>query len=43
MFLITHSNKEQLLHIVANHKPGEPFKLDSLMDREFSEDIKFTL
>jgi hypothetical protein len=43
MFLITHSNKEQLLHIVANHKPGEPFKLDSLMDREFTENIKFTL
>jgi hypothetical protein len=41
MFLITHSNKEQLLYIVANHKPGEPFKLDSLMDSQYGENIRF--
>jgi hypothetical protein len=43
MFLITHSNKEQLLHIVQTHKPGEPFRLDALMDRELKENIKFSL
>jgi hypothetical protein len=42
MFLITHSNKEQLLHIVQTHKPGEPFKLDALMEMEVNENIKFS-
>ncbi|MGA3326478.1 MAG: hypothetical protein ABSF45_18560 [Terriglobia bacterium] len=42
MFLITHSNKEQLLHLVSNHKPEEPFKLDSLMDTQYSENIRFS-
>lgn len=42
MFLITHSNKEQLQYIVANHKPGEPFNLDSLMDTQYGEDIRFS-
>jgi hypothetical protein len=42
MFLITHSNKEQLLHIVETHKPGEPFRLDALMDMELNENIKFS-
>lgn len=40
MFLITHSTKDQLLHLVANHKPGEPFHLDGLMDLQLSENIK---
>ncbi|HEY4776615.1 MAG TPA: hypothetical protein VIH56_03065 [Candidatus Acidoferrales bacterium] len=39
MFLITHSTKDQLLHIVNTHSPGEPFKLDSLMNTEFNENI----
>ena len=43
MFLITHSTKEQLEHLVANHKPGEPFKLDSLMDMQLGENIKLGL
>jgi hypothetical protein len=43
MFLITHSNKKQLEHIVANHKPGEPFKLDSLMEMQLGENIKFEI
>ena len=39
MFLITHSKKEQLLHIVDTHKPGEPFNLDRLMDLQLDENI----
>jgi hypothetical protein len=39
MFLITHSNKEQLQHIVATHQPGEPFKLDALMELQLTENI----
>ena len=41
MFLITHTNREQLLHIVATHKPGEPFKLDELMELQLNEDVRF--
>lgn len=43
MFLITHSTKEQLLHIVANHEPGEPFRLDSLMEMQLLENIKLEI
>jgi hypothetical protein len=43
MFLITHSTKEQLEHLVANHKPGEPFKLDSLMDMQLGENVRFEI
>jgi len=43
MFLITHSNKEQLEHLVANHKPGEPFQLDSLMEMTLGENIKLEI
>jgi hypothetical protein len=43
MFLITHSNKEQLEHLVANHKPGEPFKLDSLMEMKLGENVKLRI
>lgn len=43
MFLITHSNKEQLLHIVSTHTPGEPFQLDSFMDMHLDENIKLTI
>ena len=35
--LITWTNKEHLLKIVASHQPGEPFKLDDLMDYELTE------
>ena len=42
VFLITHTKKEQLLHIVANHKPGDPFKLDDIMEQQLPEEnIKF--
>jgi len=40
VFLITHSNKEQLLHIVRNHEPREPFKLDALMEMQLNENIR---
>ncbi len=43
MFLITHSNKEQLEHLVANHKPGEPFQLDSLMEMTLGENVKLEI
>ncbi|HLK03611.1 MAG TPA: DUF3800 domain-containing protein [Candidatus Acidoferrum sp.] len=41
VFLITHTTKEQLSHIVANHNPGEPFKLDSIMEQQIIENIRF--
>jgi hypothetical protein len=43
MFLITHSVKSQLLHIVNTHKPGEPFKLDALMENELEDNIRITI
>ena len=43
MFLITHSNKEQLQHLVANHKSGEPFKLDSFMEMQLGDNIRFEI
>jgi hypothetical protein len=43
VFLITHSTKDQLLHIVNTHEPGEPFKLDALMDLQINENIKISL
>jgi hypothetical protein len=39
MFYIGHSNREQLEWIVANHKPGEPFKLDELMKAQLGKNI----
>jgi len=41
MFLMQQCEKKNLLHIVATHKPGEPFKLDEIMDQEFNENINF--
>jgi len=43
MFLITHSKKEQLLHIVEAHKPGEPFNLDKLMEMQQDENIRLEI
>ena len=43
MFLITHSTKDQLMHIVNTHKPGEPFKLDALMETRLNENIPLAL
>jgi len=43
MFLITHSKREQLIHIVKTHKPGEPFNLDELMEMQQDEDIRITI
>ncbi len=41
VFLITHSTKDQLLHIVSHHRPGEPFKLDHILEQQMNENIKF--
>ena len=41
VFLMQNCAKPQLDHIVATHKPGEPFKLDEIMDQKFNEDITF--
>jgi len=43
MFLITHSKKEQMEHLVASHRPGEPFKLDSLMEMKPGDNIKIEI
>lgn len=43
MFLITHTTKEQLEWIVASHKPGDPFKLDDLMEQSFDKDIRLAV
>jgi hypothetical protein len=43
MFLITHTSKEQLLHIVKTHKSREPFRLDSLMEMQQDENIKISI
>ncbi len=39
MAYIAYANKQQLEWIVANHKPGEPFKLDELMKLEVGGNI----
>jgi hypothetical protein len=39
VFLVTHTKKEQLEWIVADHEPGEPFKLDELMNQQLGENI----
>lgn len=39
LFLVTHTKKEQLEWIVANHKPGQPFNLDELMNNQLGENI----
>jgi hypothetical protein len=39
VFRVTHTKKEQLGWIVANHEPGEPFKLDELMKQQLGENI----
>jgi hypothetical protein len=42
VFLIAHTTKDQLLHIVAHHSPGEPFKLDDIMEQRLPENITFS-
>lgn len=39
MFYVGHSEREHLEWIVANHKPGEPFKLDMIMKMQIKENI----
>jgi len=39
MFYIGHSNRQQLKWIVANHSPGDPFKLDELMKRQLRRNV----
>lgn len=41
MFIMQTAKKEQLLHIVSTHKPGEPLKLDEIMNQKFHENIRF--
>lgn len=41
LFLITHTTKDQLLHLVATHKRGEPFKLDEIMEMHMEENVSF--
>jgi hypothetical protein len=36
---IAETRKEQLEWIVANHKPGEPFKLDELMNNQIGDNV----
>jgi hypothetical protein len=43
MLLIAYCDRRQLIHIVKTHKPGEPFRLDSLMDVQIEENIKLQL
>jgi hypothetical protein len=43
VFLIQHANKKNLLRIVETHKPGEPLKLDEIMNQQFDEDIRIEL
>jgi hypothetical protein len=40
MFLIQHTSRDQLLHIVEHNKPGEPFDLDSIMEHEEPAEIR---
>lgn len=39
MAYMAHANGEQLEWLVKNHKPGEPFKLDELMQSNLGENI----
>jgi len=39
MALISHILKEQMEWIAANHKPGEPFKLDELMRNQLGDNV----
>lgn len=39
--LITHTTKENLMQIVAGHKPGDPFNFDDIMQAELPDSIKF--
>jgi hypothetical protein len=43
MFLITLTTKEQPAYIVSTHKPGEPFKLDEVMEMQRSENISLKI
>lgn len=43
MLLIMHTRKAQLDWIVANHSPGEPLRLDSVMEMRFDKNIKLTI
>jgi hypothetical protein len=39
VFYVGHINRKQLKWIVANHKPGDTFKLDELMKQQLKENI----
>lgn len=41
VWLIKYANKQALLDIVHENKPGEPLNLDHLLTEEFNEDIAF--
>jgi len=42
VFLITHATKDQLLHLAAHHEPGQPLKLDDIMEQQITENIRFS-
>ncbi len=39
MFYIAYAKREQLEWIAANHKPGQPFQLDKIFDKQIGADI----
>jgi hypothetical protein len=41
--IIRTAEKDNLLNIVAMHKPGEPFRLDAIMEDVFHENVEFNL
>jgi len=43
MGLIQELSREQLLNLVATHEPGEPFRLDSIMNQEFQENVQLSI
>ncbi len=43
VYIVQHANKKNLLEIVNAHKPGEPYKLDIIMEQVFDEDIQIQI
>lgn len=43
VFLIQHTERKHLEHIVSTHKLGQPFKLDEIMEQVFYKNVKFNV
>ena len=41
IFIISQAGKQELLDIVANNRPGQPFNLDVIMRTQIDKDIRF--